>query len=241
MDNPCPDPGAAVRQQRLLTTLEGLLAIPATAARSALNQASDLVAATLSADKVDIFVNDPAVDTLVALGTSDTPMGRCQVALGLNRLSLSNGGRAAEVFHRGVPYRSAHVDADPEELRGIKHALGVRSALMAPLQVDGVRRGVLQVDSAEPERFSPDDLAFLQAVAQWVGLVLHRAELVERVAQEAAEQARRGAADELVTILAHDLRGPLTPLRGHAEMIHMRAQREGHQANLTAPRLCCAS
>jgi signal transduction histidine kinase len=232
MDNHFPDPGATARQHRLLTTLEGLLAIQATEARSALNQASDLVAATLSADKVDIFVNDPAVDTLVALGTSDTPMGRRQVALGLNRLALSNGGRAAEVFHRGEPYLSAHVDEDPEELRGVKYALGVRSALMAPLDVDGVRRGVLQVDSAEPERFSPDDLAFLQAVAQWIGLVLHRAELVEHITQEAAAQARRVAADELITILAHDLRGPLTPLKGHADMMRIRAQREGHQANL---------
>ena len=135
--------GSPARYEQLLTTLEGLLAIQATEVRSALNQASDLVAQTLSADKADIFLNDPAVDTLVAMGTSNTPMGRRQVALGLNRMALSNGGRAAEVFHRGEPYRSSHVDEDPEELPGVKHALGVRSALMVALDVDGVRRGVL--------------------------------------------------------------------------------------------------
>ena len=110
MDNHFPDPGATARQHRLLTTLEGLLAIQATEARSALNQASDLVAATLSADKVDIFVNDPAVDTLVALGTSDTPMGRRQIALGLNRLPLSKSCRAAVGVQGVIPYQSAHVD-----------------------------------------------------------------------------------------------------------------------------------
>ena len=131
------------RQRRLLTTLEGLLAIQAQDAQSVLNQASDLIAEVLGADKVDVFINDPAVDTLVAVGTSNTPMGRRQIALGLNRLSLANGGRSAEVFHRGQPYLSAHVEQDPEELRGVKHELGVRSALMVALNVDGVRRGVV--------------------------------------------------------------------------------------------------
>jgi signal transduction histidine kinase len=159
-------------------------------------------------------------------------MGRRQVALGLNRMALSNGGRAAEVFHRGEPYRSSHVDEDPEELPGVKHALGVRSALMVALDVDGVRRGVLQVDSAEPSRFTEEDLAFLGAVAQWVGLMLHRAELVERTAQDAAEQARQSTATELITILAHDLRAPLTPVDGYLAMIQQTAEREGQDQYL---------
>jgi signal transduction histidine kinase len=219
--------GSSARHEQLLTTLEGLLAIQATELRSALNQASDLVAQTLSADKVDVFLNDPAVDTLVALGTSDTPMGRRQVALGLNRLPLSNGGRASEVFQRGAPYRSSHVEDDSEELRGVKQGLGVRSALMVALDVDGVRRGVLQVDSAQPDQFTEDDLAFLGAVAHWVGLIVHRAELVERVTQDAAEQARQSTATELITILAHDLRAPLTPVQGYLAMLQRMAEQEG--------------
>ena len=232
MDNKDSPPGDSARRERLLTTLEGLLAIQATEARSALNQASDLVAATLGADKVDVFVNDPSIDTLVALGTSDTLMGRRQIALGLNRLPLSNGGRASQVFQWGNPYRCQHVDEDPEELRGVKHSLGVRSVLMVPLDVDGVRRGVVQVDSAEPERFSPDDLNFLSSVAQWVGLILHRAELVERVAQDAAEQARQSTAAELITMLAHDLRAPLVPLQGYLGMLQQTAEQAGHDQYL---------
>ncbi len=93
--------GSSARHEQLLTTLEGLLAIEATEVRSALNQASDLVVQTLSADKVDIFLNDPSVDTLVALGTSDTPMGRRQVALGLNRESAAPEQRRPCL--RGLP------------------------------------------------------------------------------------------------------------------------------------------
>ncbi len=58
-------------------------------------------------------------------------------------------------------------------------------------------------------------------------MVLHRAELVERLTREASEHARRVAADELVTVLAHDLRAPLTPIRGYLGMIEAEAQREG--------------
>jgi signal transduction histidine kinase len=36
------------------------------------------------------------------------------------------------------------------------------------------------------------------------------------------------AADELVTILAHDLRNYLAPIRGRVEMLHRRAARDGH-------------
>ncbi len=65
-------------QDRLLTTLERLLTLGATEVRDTLDQASQLVAEALRADKVDVFIHDPSKDTLVARGTSDTPMGRHQ-------------------------------------------------------------------------------------------------------------------------------------------------------------------
>jgi len=64
-------------------------------------------------------------------------------------------------------------------------------------------------------------------VAHWVGLVAHRAELAERLAREAAAQARRGAAEELISLLAHDLRTPLTPARGYLDLLRRDAQCAG--------------
>jgi len=91
MDNRSPSPTVLRRQGQLLATLYLLLAIQATETRAALNQATQLVSEVLGADKADVFLYDPAVDTLVAEGTSGTPMGRRQIALGLDRLPLSNG------------------------------------------------------------------------------------------------------------------------------------------------------
>ena len=87
-------------------------------------------------------------------------MGRKQQALDLDRLPLSNRGKTAEVFQTGQPYHSGHVEHDPGELPGIKEGLGVRSALVVPLKVEGTRRGALQVDAVQPEQFTEEDLAF---------------------------------------------------------------------------------
>jgi signal transduction histidine kinase len=87
--------------------------------------------------------------------------------------------------------------------------------------------------SATPEFFNEGDLRFLRAVARWLGLVTSRAETVERIAESAAEQARQVAAQELVTVLAHDLRNYLTPLKLRIDMMRRKAQREQRERDLS--------
>ena len=115
-----------------------------------LNQASDLVAQTLGAEKVDVLLYEAAKDSLVAMGTSDTPMGRRQHELGLDRVPIANGGAQVRVFQTGEPYLTGHADQDPEQPRGIVEGLGVRSQLDVPLDVGGARRGILSAMSAIP-------------------------------------------------------------------------------------------
>jgi signal transduction histidine kinase len=68
------------------------------------------------------------------------------------------------------------------------------------------------VASQKPDFFTPADVRFAETVRNWIGLVAYRAELVEEIARNAAEQGRRAVAEELVTVLAHDLRNYLSPL-----------------------------
>jgi DNA-binding CsgD family transcriptional regulator len=185
---------------RLLTTLERLLGIRATSLEATLDEASNLINAALDVDKVDVFIYDPGSESLVALGTSDTPMGRRQREIGLDRLPLVSGGRSAEVFQTGEPFTTGRADLDPIELRGLVDSLGVRSVLLCPIEVDGERRGVLSAVSPKPELFADRDLAFLTAASSWVGMVMHRAELMEQVARESVQQGRRQAAEELARL-----------------------------------------
>lgn len=220
------------RQDRLLTTLESLLELLATDVNSILNQAALLVSRVLAAENAAAFLYDDATDALVALGTTDTPLRRQQHAAGMDRLLLVNGGRLVEVFQTGVPYLTGHADQDSEELVGMKVGLGVKSEIATVFEVEAQHRGVLLASSSTPEFFSAQDLRFLQVVARWVGIAIHCAELVERQREAAVEQGRRLAAEELLTIMAHDLRNYLTPLKGRLERLERRARRDGREKDL---------
>jgi two-component system, OmpR family, sensor kinase len=199
----------------LRTTLEQLLSLDAT-----------------EAEKVDVLLYEAASDSLVALGVSDTPLARLEQARGLDRMPLANEGRAVEVFRTGVARYDGFVDQDEQELIGVRAGLGVRSTVITPLIVGDERRGAITVASTENERFSPDNLEWMRAVTHWVGMVLHRAELVETIASDAVAMGRRAVAEELITTLAHDFRTPLTPLRGNLEILRVRAQNEARADDL---------
>ena len=103
---------------RLLPTLERLLAIDETDLHRALDQACHMVAEALGADKVDAALYDAASDSLVAAGTSHTPMGRNQHAIGMNRLPVANGGREVEVFVTGETLRDRSCGSGPGATAG---------------------------------------------------------------------------------------------------------------------------
>lgn len=220
------------RQDRLLTTLERLLELPATEVNVTLNQAAQLIAEVLAADKVDIFFYNEGSETLISLGVSQTAMAKRQRRIGLDRQPIANGGRAVETFLTGKPFITGRADLDAEELPGVKEALGIVSEIAAVFQVQEQHRGVLAAASARPDFFSQEDLSFLKAAAQWVGIVIDRAEMVERKRQEAVAQGRRLAAEELLTIMAHDLHNYLTALKGRVGLLERRAQREGREQDL---------
>jgi signal transduction histidine kinase len=219
-------------QDRLLLALEHLLAIDALDVKSALNEASDVLVNAVRADKIDVFVLNPNRNTLVSIGLSNTPMSAKQQSLGLDILPVANGGREVEVYETGKAYMSSHADLDDGMLPGMKYELGVRSAIMVPLVVDGNRRGTIAAVSQRTEAFNAGDMRFMQGVAGWVGMVMHRAELVEQNTRDAAEQTKRTTADELITTLAHDLNNHLTPLSGRIQLASRRAEREGREDDI---------
>jgi two-component system, OmpR family, sensor kinase len=212
---------------RLLEVLEALLEMPATSLAVALTHAADLVASNCRADKVDAFLHDPARDSLVAIGVSNQPLSEQERQHGLDVLPVANGGRVVWVFQTGETYVNGHVDEDEEELIGIRDALGIRSKMGVPLRIAGQVRGVIMIASRQPEHFGEEDVRFAESVARFVGIVAHRAELVEQIALSAREEGRRTAAEELITVLAHDLRNHIAPIDLRMQVLHRRADRDG--------------
>lgn len=216
---------------RLLSTLEQLLAIQVSDVKSALDQVCDLTVKALGADKVDVFLYVPEIDTLVTAGVSNTALARQEHDMGMDRLPMVNGGRTVEVFQTGHSYSTGHADKDHGVLLGVRTGLKVQSMLLVRFGANGDRRGVLQALSKLGDQFSPDDLVFTEAVAHWLGLITHQAEMAEKMSRDAIEEAKRTSADEVVTVLAHDLNNYLTPLKARIDFIRARAQRERHVAN----------
>ncbi|MDQ3855913.1 MAG: helix-turn-helix domain-containing protein [Chloroflexota bacterium] len=216
----------------LLATLEQLLGIEATELKGTLDRASGLIAAAIGAHKVDVFLYDPSIDTLVAQGASDTPMARRQGELGLDRMPVSNGGSLVGVYRSGASYVTGCAWKDPDVPAGLIEGLQAQSVAAVPLDVDGVRRGILCALSQAPDAFTHDEAEFLVAVAKWVGMLVHRAELVDRVARDALRQGMRAAADDLVGAIGHDLGSHLSPLRTRVDSLWRRARREGRHKDL---------
>lgn len=213
----------------LLVTLEKLLAIDTFDISIALSEAADLVGKAVGADKVDIFLYDPTIDSLVAQGVSYTPMSQKELALGLDRLPISNGGRTVHVYKHEETWLTGRADLDPLELPGVVNGLDIRSVVAVPFYAGGSLRGAIQIDSAFADAFTEYDLRFLEAVASWIGTITHKAELMDQLKREAREEARRAAAEELVTIIAHDLGNYLAPLFGRVGLIRLRASRAGQE------------
>jgi DNA-binding CsgD family transcriptional regulator len=186
--------------QRLIDALEQLLRITAPELRGALTQACDIVAEALQADKADIFLYEAATHSLVALGTSQTPLGRRQQELGLDRFPLANVGPLTDVFQTGATYHTDQAELDPSQSRGVIDGLGVRSQLDCALEVAGERRGVLSLVAAREAAFSAQDRRFAELVAGWIGLIVHRAELVEQLQSRAFLAGQQRNAAELARL-----------------------------------------
>jgi DNA-binding CsgD family transcriptional regulator/uncharacterized protein YigA (DUF484 family) len=183
--------GVAHKSGAVLELLSWLRQIDTASVEAAFQHVADVLATTFGAEKADAFLLDPAQDMLVALGTSRTPLGDRQRALGLNRLPIAGGGRIVWVFNGGRPFLDGDVENDDLEHIAVWRDLGIRSTLAAPFRVTPDERGVLALSSRQPQRFDQAQLELLEFVAYWVGLVAR--EQASTRARQLAEESTREA------------------------------------------------
>jgi diguanylate cyclase (GGDEF)-like protein/putative nucleotidyltransferase with HDIG domain len=111
-----------------------------------------------------------------------------------------DGGDAIAVVRRtGGAARIADYAAMPQDptVRRLLE-LGLRSAVAAPIHVEGAVWGVLVAGSGEPARFTADDVARIERFCGLAGLAVTNAQNIARLSDQAASDPLTGLANHRV-------------------------------------------
>ncbi len=130
----------------------------------------------------------------------------------------------AELYLTPEEIAAARANMAPEIRQRLK-AAGQgepRSAACVPLMTNGSKLGALLLENwRQPGSFSPADLSFLQSVAELIALFVQSARLdEERAISQSLNEANR-LKTELISTLAHEMRTPLTSIKGYATALLM--------------------
>lgn len=216
-------PGAALERalRRALAEAELLNAIAAAAASEealdgilgkALSHLNRLI--TFTGGSIALVEDDCLIVRAAAGVFADTALGQ--------RLPRGTG-RSWQVIDSAVPFWSNDLVAE-----GARPLSPVRSYLAVPLLWRGDAFGLLEVDSTEPDAFVEEDVRLLQRAASAIGgpIQLSRRHAAEQRARAQAEEAVR-ARDVFLSVAAHELKTPVTSMRGYAQLVLRTLDRSG--------------
>jgi PAS domain S-box-containing protein len=167
----------------------------------------------LAVDEASVFLVDDASSALVMSAThgpSGLPEPTRRIPIG--------AGIAGRVAETGEPA----VIEDLSTARAVSPRLAAQmsSTAVVPVRNENHVVGVLRVSSRERRAFSPENIRLLEIVADRMAGALARTRLfdAERRAREEAEQARH-ARDEVLSIVSHDLRNPVSTISMSAALL----------------------
>lgn len=96
------------------------------------------------------------------------------------------------------------------------------SAICVPLITSGVKIGALVLENrSRPYGFAPDDVPFLETVADLIALANENARLRQELEETQAMQQANRLKAELISTLAHEMRTPLTSIKGYSTALLM--------------------
>ena len=131
-------------------------------------------------------------------------------------------GIVGTVFTSGRSFRTGDLDAERRvapAARDVGTNRLMRSFLCVPLTHRGRVFGILEIDSSEPDAFSEHDQTLVETAARVVAGVVRLTVLAE------SERRAVVARDDFFAAVSHDLRSPLTVIRGQAQRL-MRQHRD---------------
>ncbi len=126
-------------------------------------------------------------------------------------------GVMGRVVRTGKPALIPDVFQDPDYFHAVTTT---RSQLTVPVLREEQAVGVINLESPEPAGFSQEDLNFLMRLADHAAIAIENAKLYADVKR--ANEAK----SEFVSIVSHELKIPMTSIKGYARLLELGAAGE---------------
>ncbi len=182
-----------------------------------------------AADAGVLLLYDPTIHrlkTAAAQGYDELIMQQLHLAVGESLSGKAFQTGQTQLFTTSADTARAMADMTPQNRAlfraatiGVQHPL---SAVCVPLKAGHETIGVLVLENLrQAGTFEADDLPFLEAVAELITLSIENMRLTQALqATHALKEANR-LKDELISTLAHEMRTPLTSIKGYATALLM--------------------
>jgi len=121
---------------------------------------------------------------------------------------------------RSLRYPNPDESAPPADWQCLE-TLGFRSALIIPLVIGGRTLGAISFLATSPQRYGDADQALAEELSRRAALAIENARLYR------ATQSAVHARDEFLSVAAHELKTPVTSLRGFAQLALRRLDADG--------------
>lgn len=182
-----------------------------------------------AADAGVILLYDPTIHrlkTVATQGYNEQIMQQLHLAVGESLSGKAFQTSQTQLFSTPADTARAMADMTPRN-RALFHAatIGVQhplSAVCVPLKAGRETIGVLVLENLrQAGAFEQNDLPFLEAVAELMTLSVENMRLTQALrATQALKEANR-LKDELISTLAHEMRTPLTSIKGYTTALLM--------------------
>ena len=126
---------------------------------------------------------------------------------------------AGRCFERQELIFSTRAERDAPEHADDYRRTGIHAIAAAPISADDRRLGVLVVYAARPPLFTDDVLSLIGLMSEQAALVLRSQQLLREAAQVRAMAEVTRLKDDFLSVVAHDVRTPLTAILLNAELL----------------------